>query len=71
VVIAPILRRMRQRPFVLRDLAQITANQSSRRRSAFDKVLGLVFRPSAHELADTCHAARRSSFKPPEQIRVG
>jgi len=33
-------------------------NQSSRRRSAFDKVLGLVVWPSAHELADI-PAARR------------
>jgi hypothetical protein len=47
-----ILRRVRQRPFVLKDLAQITAINPAAAGRAFDKVLGLVFRPSAHELAD-------------------
>jgi hypothetical protein len=51
VVIAPILRRMRQRPFVFKDLAQITAINPAAAGRTLEEMLGLVLRRIADTLA--------------------
>ena len=48
----PILRRMRLRPIVFKDLAEITAIDPAAASGTVDEVVGFVFRWGAHEIAD-------------------